>query len=384
MPLQRDQPRARETRRTALYACQKVIVKRRISSTAMLLPLFFMLHSSSNKFMTTLMLSGRQRNLPHLLLMFQRKGFGAGIISTLSACGFLEMLLHLPRERTGAMGPIKRMHDFEPVLFQETFRFTQGEFTEILSSMRDLDGNLLVDHEGHARMLRRIGKKKNEYMTCWADSALMILLRRLARPAAWVDLQCVLGGSRAALSRIFTHMVHLVWARYAPLICDISIWKSFFADFAAHMKKMGAPFDNVVGFVDGKLVATARPGGNGCVFLNLHDFQTYSGLHRRHGYSYQGLVFPNGIAMAWGPFVGSEADSNKLRKSRLLDDMREICNDLGHTYLFFGDSAYASHQYFEHVIRNPQAPHQLTRPERLFNALMARFRITVRVFSSSE
>ena len=119
MPLQRDQPRARETRRTALYACQKVIVKRRISSTAMLLPLFFMLHSSSNKFMTTLMLSGRQRNLPHLLLMFQRKGFGAGIISTLSACGFLEMLLHLPRERTGAMGAIKNMHDFESVLFQE-------------------------------------------------------------------------------------------------------------------------------------------------------------------------------------------------------------------------------------------------------------------------
>ena len=75
------------------------------------------------------------------------------------------------------MGPIKRMEDFDPVLFQETFRFTPGEFTEILSSMRDLDGNLLVDHEGHARMLRRIGKKKNEYMTSWADSALMILLR---------------------------------------------------------------------------------------------------------------------------------------------------------------------------------------------------------------
>ena len=192
MPLQRDQPRAREKRRTALYACQKVIVKRRISSTAMLVPLLFMLHTSSNKFMNTLMLSGRQGNLPHLLLMLQRKGFGAGIISTLSACGFLEMLLHLPRERTGAMGPIKRMHDFEPVLFQETFRFTQGEFTEILSSMRDLEGNLLVDQNGDVRMLRRLGKKRGEYVRCWADSALMILLRRLARPAAWVDLQCVL------------------------------------------------------------------------------------------------------------------------------------------------------------------------------------------------
>ena len=158
----------------------------------MLVPLLFMLHTSSNKFMNTLMLSGRQGNLPHLLLMLQRKGFGAGIISTLSACGFLEMLLHLPRERTGAMGAIKRMHDFESVLFQETFRFTQGEFTEILSSMRDLEGNLLVDQNGDVRMLRRLGKKRGEYVRCWADSALMILLRRLARPAAWVDLQCVL------------------------------------------------------------------------------------------------------------------------------------------------------------------------------------------------
>jgi hypothetical protein len=214
-------------------------------------------------------------------------------------------------------------------------------------------------------------------MRCWADSALMILLRRLARPSAWVDLQGVLGGSRAALSRIFTHMVNLVWVRYGPLVSDIYIWKSFFADFAQHLQAMGAPFDNLIGFLDGKLVPTARPGGNGCVFLNLHDFQTYSGLHRRHGYSYQGLVLPNGVALAWGPYVGSEADSQKLRKSRLLDNMRDICDDLGETYMFFGDSAYASHKYFEHVIRNPQAPHVLTRPERLFNALMARFRITV-------
>jgi hypothetical protein len=41
----------------------------------------------------------------------------------------------------------------------------------------------------------------------------MILLRRLARAAAWVDLQGVLGGSRTVLSRIFTHMLNLVWVR---------------------------------------------------------------------------------------------------------------------------------------------------------------------------
>ena len=170
--------------------------------------------------MTTLMLTARQRNVLNLLLMVQRKGFGAGVLSGLCVCVFLKMLLDLPRERTWKMGPIKRLEDFDPVFFQESFRFTQGEFTEILSSMRDLDGDLLVDDNGDPRLLKRIGKTPADYMRCWADSVLMILLRRLARPAAWVDLQVLIGGTRTALSRIFTDMVHLVSVWYGPLVSD--------------------------------------------------------------------------------------------------------------------------------------------------------------------
>ena len=160
--------------------------------------------------MTTLMLAGRPRNLQDLVFTVQSKGFGAGVVSGLRACVFLQMLLDLPRERTWKMGPIKRMEEFDPVFFQETFRFSQGEFTEILSSMRDMDGDLLVDANGDPRLLRRIGKTPKEYMRCWADSAFMIP-HRLARPSVWVDLQVVLGGSRTSLSRIFTYMLNLVW-----------------------------------------------------------------------------------------------------------------------------------------------------------------------------
>jgi hypothetical protein len=159
------------------------------------------------------------------------------------------------------MGPIKRLKDFDPVFFQESFRFTPGDFTEILSSMRDLDGDLLVDDNDNPRILRRIGKTPADYIRCWTDSVLMILLLRLARPVAWVDLQGLIGGSRTALSRIFTHMVHLVSVRYGPLVSDIYIWKSFFADFAAHMHDMGSPFPNLIGFLDGKLVSTTRSVG---------------------------------------------------------------------------------------------------------------------------
>jgi hypothetical protein len=77
---------------------------------------------------------------------------------------------------------------------------------------------------------------------------------------AQVFFQALIGGARATLSRIFTHMMHLVSERYGPLVSNIYIWKSFFADFAAHMHDMGSPVQNLIGFLDGKLVPTARPG----------------------------------------------------------------------------------------------------------------------------
>jgi hypothetical protein len=143
-----------------------------------------MLQCSSSKLMTTLMVTGagRARNLQDVVFMVQRKGFGEGVVAGLRACVFLQMLLDMPRERTWKMGPIKRMEEFDPIFFQETFRFSQGEFTEILSGMRDLDGELLVDANGDPRLLRRIGQTPKDYMRCWSDSALMILLRRLSRP----------------------------------------------------------------------------------------------------------------------------------------------------------------------------------------------------------
>ena len=145
--MQRDQPRAREKPRTALSVCQKSIVKKRKSSAANFLQVLLMLQCSSSKLMTTLMVggAGRARNLQDLVFMVQRKGLGAGVVSGLRACVFLQMLLDLPRERTWKMGPIKRMEEFDPVFFQETFRFSQGEFTEILSSMRDMDGDLFPE-----------------------------------------------------------------------------------------------------------------------------------------------------------------------------------------------------------------------------------------------
>ncbi len=99
MPLQRDQPRAREKPRTALSASQRVIVKNHKSRASKFLQLLLILQSSSSKYMSTLMLTARQRSLSDLLFLVQREGFGAGVIGCLRTCVFLKLLLDLPRER---------------------------------------------------------------------------------------------------------------------------------------------------------------------------------------------------------------------------------------------------------------------------------------------
>ncbi len=130
-----------------------------------------------------------------------------------------------------------------------------------------------MDAQGRAVLLRRIGKHPKDMITCWADSALLVFLRRFVRPAAWMDLQVILGGSRAELSRVFTYMMNMIYKRYAPLVRDIHVWKDYFPSFADHMNKLGMSFDGTIGFLDGKCQETARPGGQGCVFFNFQDFE---------------------------------------------------------------------------------------------------------------
>ena len=86
------------------------------------------------------------------------------------------------------------MTDFD-VTFQEQFRFTKTEFLVILSNMQDQNGADLTDEAGLPVMIHRIGSSKRDYIRCWSDSALMVLLRRLSRWCAMCDLQILLGGS---------------------------------------------------------------------------------------------------------------------------------------------------------------------------------------------
>jgi hypothetical protein len=70
----------------------------------------------------------------------------------------------------------------------------------------------------------------------------------------------------------------------------------------------------------------------------------------------------------------SFADSKKLYKSNLIDDLEDIATASGQDFVVFGDSAYPLHRFFSHVLKYPKGG-SLSRQERLFNALNARFRL---------
>jgi len=69
-------------------------------------------------------------------------------------------------------------------------------------------------------------------------------------------------------------------------------------------------------------------------------------------------------------------DSKKLYKSNLLDDLEDIATASGQDFVAFGDSAYPLHRLFSHVLKCPKGG-SLSRQERLFNALNARFRLVL-------
>jgi hypothetical protein len=153
------------------------------------------------------------------------------------------------------------MDGFDEVQFKEHFRFSKAEFRVILSNMLDSDGGQLVDDVGLSVMSHRIGRKPRDFVQCWSDTALMILLRRLSRWCALCDLQILLGGSRSTISRIFRFMLTTVNQRYGDLVSNVKVWSAYFPSFAHHLRGMRFPIENGVVMVDGTLKETCRSGG---------------------------------------------------------------------------------------------------------------------------
>jgi hypothetical protein len=127
-----------------------------------------------------------------------------------------------------------------------------------------------------------------------ADWALMVLIKRLATGGRYRDVAAVLGGGKTVLCNTFLHMLSWMHAKYKDRLCDLKFFRPLVPDFvrlmdnlSMHLNGTPCPFPNLIAFVDGHLVATTRPGGEGCVRPNMYDTDVYNGHKKVHGLKYQ-------------------------------------------------------------------------------------------------
>ncbi len=277
-------------------------------------------------------------------------------------------LCSLPRQQSVKYMDRLNPQDFDSASFFEQFRFRHEHFYMFLQALGWTDASgqpvsIKFGQKGHRRTMR-------------TDHILMVFLRKLAFPIRWCDMNRLLGGSRTTNSETYNFALQYFYVEYVPLIQNLDRWKHRFHDFARRLAEMGAPYHNLISFVDGHFDPTARPTGDACAGVNLWDYQMYNPLHKDHGIMYQGLVLVNGIAMCWGPFAGNDNDAKTVMMASIIEDLKHICDEMGVTFSHFADSAYPQGRYMQAIQKCP-AGGQLSQQARRFNALMARFRVVI-------
>jgi len=165
---------------------------------------------------------------------------------------------------------------------------------------------------------------------------LAIILRRLASPCRWTDLELFFGRSASALSKSFCRGVEELLAQWGHLL---TTWRAGLMTerapvYAHSITGKGAPLHGCVCFIDGTAIRIARPGGG-------LQRACYSGHKRCHAIKFQSICTPDGpLFHLYGPVEGRRHDmflyhesgiDAHLQATLLIDDTQ---------YCIYGDSAY--------------------------------------------
>ena len=142
---------------------------------------------------------------------------------------------------------------------------------------------------------------RNRYRTS-PILATCIVLRRLAAPSRWRDLEELFGKHAPQLSEFFWEAIeYLLNARKHLVTEDIS--ELFIAQraelYAERIHEKGKALPNCVGFIDGTVLEIARPSGS------LAQRVAYNGHKRKHAIKYQAVNTPDGLIQhLYGPLEG--------------------------------------------------------------------------------
>ena len=181
----------------------------------------------------------------------------------------------------------------------------------------------VVGRVGHAMGWSAGSTKRNRY-SCEPITACCIVLKRLASPVTWYELESLqfipcnsslttFGMRSSALSEVFWEVLerfvevkgHLLTTLREDLLCGRA------AMYGEAIKNAGAPLDSCVGFIDCTKIRMTRLGGS-----NRNQRACYSGHKRFHCLVYQTISTSDGLIFSlYGPEEGRKHDMTLLHNS---------------------------------------------------------------------
>ena len=183
------------------------------------------------------------------------------------------------------------------------------------------EASCLRDFRFRAHEIRRIrnivgwilGVTTRSRYRCSATTATCLVMRRLASPCRWADMEVMFGMTSWAMSEVFWEVVETFQSNCAKLITqfrsDLRVIRA--ALYAQAVRDLDAPLDNCVGFMDCTKIQMCRPGGTGAFQRSV-----YSGHKRFHCLICQSITTPDGLMMhLFGPEVGRRHDLTLYRNS---------------------------------------------------------------------
>jgi nuclease HARBI1 len=215
------------------------------------------------------------------------------------------------------------------------------------------------------------GRTRRNRYRCEPLVAICILLRRLASPCRWADLEVVFGKHASALSENYWEVSETLIERRGKLITNFQreLLRSRAEFYSKAIQNRVAPLDSCVGFIDCTKIAMARPGGR-----TSNQRAVYSGHKRFHCFSYQSITTPDGLLFnIYGPEDGRRHDMTLYNKSGIDEELSVAILVDRKQFCIYGDAAYVLRPFLQVGFPTVNADPETS----IYNAKMSSVRIAV-------
>lgn len=211
--------------------------------------------------------------------------------------------------------------------------------------------------------------KRNRYR-CDPLTATCVVLRKLAGPIRWYEVEKEFGMRTSHLSEVFWEVTEQFMELRGHLL-DIrqDLLRDRADAYSTGIKNLGAALEKCVGFLDCTKIRMCRPGG-----ASMCQRSVYSGHRRMHCLMYMTITTPDGLISALhGPIEGRRHDLTLFRQSGWEADLEHLLLIDGIQHYVYADSAFTIRPY----LQVPFGTVGATLQQVLFNRAMSGVRVAV-------